>query len=734
MWRIVMWEGDRGRIFRPAASAAFLSALFLSLLCGLFYNVWKYDVERIVREEGSFHGKISGKFGDKELEWIQNFGGVSKTRVGEGTGETTLVELWFYPPGRVYEDLPKLAERLEIGQEKVTFHSSLLSRYLVPDPENPSSVREMAILLLVPLLACISLILIIHHAFAVSMSGKVRQLGILSGIGAIRSQILGWLWLEAGAVCLKPVAAGFGLGMVACWGIMRGLDAYLRGLFPERQPLNFGYHPLVFAFSIGLILVTIAISAWLPARKLSRMTPLEAMRQRTDEKWKGRRKKSGGIFLEQFFGVEGKLAARGSDAEGRAFRTGSISLFVSFFLFAMVMNGAAMSDLSVRMTYFEKYQDSWDVMAQVREAGLEDFQKEEELREISGVTDVCIYQKAQAVTMVKGEEISEALLSAGGMGYATDREAQPVDGGWMVRAPLIILDDESFRSYCEQIGVVGNLRGAVVLNRIQDLSKGNFRSRPLIPYLKGEKDKTVLTEAGSREKSVEIPVAAWTHTPPALREEYGTADHYELVHFLSASLWREIEGQIGGAEENLWIRLLLSERESAETMERVSNEMEQILGDSYEIRVENRIQDQMEHERAMDGLKVLFGGFCGLLGLMGIANVWANAMGFVQSRRRELARYLSIGMTPGQMWKIFSLEVLALAVRPLALGILLSALGTMILLKVGALDFHDFRSVMPAGTIFAFGAVLLAAVVLAYFWGAAKLMKGGVAEALRDDG
>ena len=60
MWRIVMWEGDRGRIFRPAASAAFLSALFLSLLCGLFYNVWKYDVERIVREEKR-RGNICGE-------------------------------------------------------------------------------------------------------------------------------------------------------------------------------------------------------------------------------------------------------------------------------------------------------------------------------------------------------------------------------------------------------------------------------------------------------------------------------------------------------------------------------------------------------------------------------------------------------------------------------------------------------------------------------------------------
>ena len=119
---------------------------------------------------------------------------------------------------------------------------------------------------------------------------------------------------------------------------------------------------------------------------------------------------------------------------------------------------------------------------------------------------------------------------------------------------------------------------------------------------------------------------------------------------------------------------------------------------------------------------------------MGIANVWANAMGVVQNRKRELSRYLSIGMTTGQMWKIFGLEVFALGVRPLALGVLLSAIGTMALLKIGALNPEDFLAVMPAGTILAFGAVLLAAVVLAYFWGAAKLMKGGVAEALRDDG
>ena len=32
--------------------AALISALLLSLLCGSFYNMWKYEVERIELEEG----------------------------------------------------------------------------------------------------------------------------------------------------------------------------------------------------------------------------------------------------------------------------------------------------------------------------------------------------------------------------------------------------------------------------------------------------------------------------------------------------------------------------------------------------------------------------------------------------------------------------------------------------------------------------------------------------------
>ena len=53
--------------------SAFISALLLSLLCGLFYNIWKYEVERIEQKEGSWQSRIIGEFDKEEITFIKNF-------------------------------------------------------------------------------------------------------------------------------------------------------------------------------------------------------------------------------------------------------------------------------------------------------------------------------------------------------------------------------------------------------------------------------------------------------------------------------------------------------------------------------------------------------------------------------------------------------------------------------------------------------------------------------------
>lgn len=63
--------------------AAFISALLLSLLCGLFYNAWKYEVERIELEEGGWQSRIIGEFHEKEIESIKKF---CKCKTGSAGG------------------------------------------------------------------------------------------------------------------------------------------------------------------------------------------------------------------------------------------------------------------------------------------------------------------------------------------------------------------------------------------------------------------------------------------------------------------------------------------------------------------------------------------------------------------------------------------------------------------------------------------------------------------------
>ena len=62
----------------------------------------------------------------------------------------------------------------------------------------------------------------------------------------------------------------------------RGLLALLEWLVRDvegRRRAVFGYHPLILAVTLLATGLTIGVSVWLPARKLSVLTPLEAIKK-----------------------------------------------------------------------------------------------------------------------------------------------------------------------------------------------------------------------------------------------------------------------------------------------------------------------------------------------------------------------------------------------------------------------------------------------------------------------
>jgi putative ABC transport system permease protein len=648
--------------------AAGIAALFLSILSGMFYNLWKYDEERIIQE-----------------------------KIG-----------WVFPT-----------------------------------------------MLLLTVMASVSLIIIIHNAFAVSMSARLHQFGIFSSVGATPKQIRRCLVQEAIALCALPLFLGNLVGIGSCMGLI-WMTNLLGADIVGRRTAVYIFSPVVFWLTLLLCVLTILFSAWLPARALSKLTPMEAIRSTGELELK---RKKNTPLLCLLFGIEGELAGNNLKAQRKALRMGTLSLFLSFLAFTIMQCVMTLMQVSIEETYTKRYQGIWDIMLTVQDETITDFGQTKEIQELSGVRNAIVYQKATAKRLITADEMSEELRANGGFSYATAKDVLPTEEGFMVNAPIVILDDDSYLAYCKEIGINPSLTGGIILNQIRDVTDKDFRHPKFMPYVKENPVSVFIIEGGSRiiskgdqpqvnsdqmitdnsqqlvneKQIVELPILAYTTTVPPLREEYAKIDYYELVHFLPLSLWSEIKGNFGNAETDIQICILGEENASLESLEQVQQEITQLLSLDHTFQIENRIQEQQTDDKTIQGMMTIFGGFCILLAIIGLGNIFSNTLGYVQQRRREVARYFSVGMTPDSLKKMFFIEGLVIAGKPVLLTIPITVFALWILISSSYMDPRSFLPQIPYLAILLYILVMGGMVGLAYYLGWRQVRDMPLAQVLQDD-
>ena len=729
-----MWKDySIGFIKRNRASslsvlvAAFVSALFLSLLCGLFYNFGNYEIESVILEEGNWQGRITGTFDENAVSGVENFANVKTASVNKelSDGQTLVIDICFNNMRTVYQDMSLIAQQLGIPDSSVSYHESLLSTYFVHNPQDTSPPLLPAFFLAVLLIVSVSLILIIHNSFAVSMNARIHQFGIFSSIGATPGQIRTCLLQEAAALCAIPILLGSFIGIALTFGIIQIVNA-LADDIAGRHEAVFTYHPLVFAVTILVSVLTVLISAWMPAGKLSRLTPLEAIKN-TGELQLKRRKKA--RILAGLFGVEGELAGNALKAQKKSLRTSTLSLTLSFLGFTFMLCFFTLSGISTNHTYFQRYQNAWDVMATIKDTPIENFTHEEEIHGLND-TDSVIYQKAEAYASVPMAAISKEVAGLGGLEALAGTSVSVSGDTCTILAPVVIMDDSSFAAYCGQIGVSPSGTGSVILNRIWDSVNSNFRYKEYVPFLTEEQDTILLQSRDDAAAAVTIPVLGYTQEPPVLREEY---DNYALVQFLSVSSWKQIEKVIGNAEQDTYIRVLATKDRSLTELHTIETELTNMLRQEFTLEMENRIQEKTDNDTMLNGYQLIIGALCALLTMIGIANVFSNTLSFIRQRKREFARYLSIGMTPESMRKMFRIEALVIAGRPVLITLPVTVLFVWFMITASHLNPMEFLSVAPIVPVVIFIAAIFGFVALAYDIGARKVLNCDLAEALQSD-
>lgn len=158
-----------------------------------------------------------------------------------------------------------------------------------------------------------------------------------------------------------------------------------------------------------------------------------------------------------------------------------------------------------------------------------------------------------------------------------------------------------------------------------------------------------------------------------------------------------------------------------------------LLGQTYETEIENRIQDKLNNDNMFRGMKMIVSIFCVLFAIIGIGNVFFNTLGFVRLRRREFARYLSVDLTLQGMRKIFFVEALVIAGRPVLITLPITVAAVILFIKASYLEPMIVIRETPFIPILAFILAIFAFVGLAYYLGARKVLGNDLINALRDD-
>lgn len=705
-------------------AAALVATMFLSLLCSIAYNFWAYDVEQIILEEGDWQGRIVCEaLSSDDLSMVCQFANVEKAVINEKLSqkEKIVADVYVKNARTIYRDMPLIAAQLGLNEDSIQYNSLLLSRYFIHDPEDEAPPMLLALYAVILIIVAVSLILIIRGSFELSMNARIHQFGIFSSIGATPRQIRTCLLQEAMALSILPMLIGSISGILISYGVIKAVNFFASDVSGRHEAV-FQYHPSIFAATVFISFLTVIFSAWIPARKLSRMTPLEAIRNTSGLLLK---KKKHSRFLSCIFGMKGELAGNALKAQKKHLRISFISLLLSFLGFSIMLCFTTLADISTRYTYFERYQDVWDIMITLKDTEIWDFGLTDELQDISGIQDATVYQKAKAMTFLPEGLQSDELSSLGGFESVSGTPNE--NGQFQVSVPIVVLDDTSFLNFCSQIGITPSLDGAIVLNQIWDSINSNFRYAEYIPFVREDIQKTAFYKD---DKTVEIPVLSYTQTVPALREEY---DDYALVHFIPLTMWNKTLGEVCEAESDSYIRILSNRTENLADLNGLEQEIVRFVSEQYEIESENRIQERLSNDSLIQGMIIIFGAFCVLFAMIGIANVFSNTLGFLRQRKREFAQYMSIGLTPQEMRKMFCIEAFVIAGKPLLITLPLTVLFVQFAVTASYLDPMVFWSEAPILPILIFAAAIVLFVALAYYIGGKRLLQCDLNETLRND-
>ena len=653
---------------------------------------------------------------------------------------------------KTYEIMPQIADAVGVEKNEYgkydnhfRYHAILLALNFVFPPGIEFSIGNWGVPIIYGILLLLAMgcfVMIINGAFQVSARARMRQLGMFRSVGATPMQIAGSVLLEGVVLSAVPVLLSIGIGYLFTETVM-GIYSDLAGEL-LYFPVTVRFPPRVALFSAAVSLLTVLISAALPAWRIARLSPLEAIRMQ-ESGGAERGKRSRPCAFSGRFGTLGELAGAAHYANRKAFRAGVASLTLCLMLvtgfFILMRLNDFLSERNVKARYY-------NIIGRLDHVAEADRDLLSDILSVPGEQDGAYFCVTRMALWVSGQEETAEFRDRGGFaGLDLNKWAiAQSNGRYRIRAYLYGLQEEKFDEFCRLLGAdpakyynTDNIRAVahsaapLYPDAVNNEQKANLSYSHL--QLSAGQELTLEEKTEDRmstDKTIRLEIGAVAQEGPILDDE---RNNYTVNLYMPLSVYYSaISGldQERAGNYNVELKVKTQPQDDLAVTDRITRLCESAMAeeDFFVISTEQEKKNNAAGMRAM-GMVINCIGF--LMGLIGVSNTLSAVSHSMMRRRREFAMLRCVGMDNQGVEKLLALEAIRMALTPVMIA--LPAVFAMLQLLMILLDvsWREMASWLPWGKLFVSILAVMAAVAVSYLACAGRIRRDTIIEAVREE-
>lgn len=573
-------------------------------------------------------------------------------------------------------------------------------------------------------------IFLIYNSFNISLNERTHQFGILSSVGATARQLRNSVLFEGlciGAVGI-PVGVIVGIGSIRL--VISVVARNFGNIMYSNVPLTLTVSIPVIVVAAAVSMVTILISAYIPARKAASTPVMESIRQTNEVKVESKAVKTSKL-AQRIYGLEGTLALKNFKRNKKRYRSIVLSLVLSVVLF--ISTSAFVTDMkqtAERAVVFTTY----DIGVATQDMDdSEMLPLYDKLKTADGVYEGSYQALMKYSCAAKASDLSDYYWEYAGSHSPDETVNLPME--------IQFLDDSAYLNIIKGLGLsaeeyigqnakliaVGKMEGQVnqmaEVDQLIDMFKSSSMNFTIAPESNGKPKM----EQG-RNVSIKFVNTVPPDTLPVL-EKSGSNNPFIFRVMAPYSLKEKFETQGTHVASKGLTFLSKTPIQSAAKMEAMIKGAG--IKSNYTMYNSSKMLD--ENRNMIFIANVFAYTFISMISLITVANVFNTISTNIKLRRRELAMLRSVGMSERDFQKMMNFECAFYGIRALIFGLPIAVISSWLIYKVmgGGADNIDFVFPWSSIGISVFGVFFVVFITMLY--AISKIKRENIIDALRDD-